>query len=335
MLVPLEVWNVWYAMDEGEEEGEERPPEETPKMHLLLQYVPAEAATQETAQLREMRAQDFLLRALQQLNSSLEAKVLVHQVQGGALADVSLGSLASSAVARSAPGGGGGGEALLRPGGALADVPLGSVASSAVAWSAPGGGEALLRPEPPSARSQTSVSVASAPQAGALGDGMLLQQGAAAPQQRRRSRPDGEELHVAQVTEADEEHERKAHDLYARLVETSRRCAVEVEAERKIARQAQASMGSLEQRVVEIQQEVALRKAHEDSLQRRIALLESELSVAHQKCVLFDSIEDEAQDAHRELEGLRTAKRELEERFEEQRSEATKLREESRQLKMG
>eukprot|EP00444_Apocalathium_aciculiferum_P018895 CAMPEP_0183452554 /NCGR_PEP_ID=MMETSP0370-20130417/118380_1 /TAXON_ID=268820 /ORGANISM="Peridinium aciculiferum, Strain PAER-2" /LENGTH=208 /DNA_ID=CAMNT_0025643871 /DNA_START=1 /DNA_END=624 /DNA_ORIENTATION=- len=77
-LVPLEVWNVWYAMDEGDE-AEETAPEDTPKMHLLLQYVPGNAAAEETQQLREMREQDFLLRALQQLNASLEAKVMGHQ----------------------------------------------------------------------------------------------------------------------------------------------------------------------------------------------------------------------------------------------------------------
>ena len=70
-LVPLEIWNVWYAMDDSEE----KPAEETPKMHLLLEHVPAEAAAQESKQARDLRAQDFLLRALQQLNSALEAKV--------------------------------------------------------------------------------------------------------------------------------------------------------------------------------------------------------------------------------------------------------------------
>ncbi|CAE6954163.1 unnamed protein product [Symbiodinium sp. CCMP2592] len=74
-LVALEVWDVWYAMDDGSDEMDEKPAEETPKMHLLLQSVPAEAASQETKQSRDMRAQDFLLRALQQLNAALEAKV--------------------------------------------------------------------------------------------------------------------------------------------------------------------------------------------------------------------------------------------------------------------
>ena len=74
-LVPMEIWNVWYAMDDGSEDFEERPAEETPKMHLLLEHVPCEAAAQESKQARELRQQDFLLRALQQLNSALEAKV--------------------------------------------------------------------------------------------------------------------------------------------------------------------------------------------------------------------------------------------------------------------
>ncbi|CAE8727207.1 unnamed protein product, partial [Polarella glacialis] len=56
-LVPLEVWNVWYAMDEGIDDPEEKSPEETPKMHLLLQFVNAEAAAEETEQMREMRSQ--------------------------------------------------------------------------------------------------------------------------------------------------------------------------------------------------------------------------------------------------------------------------------------
>ncbi|CAE7574352.1 unnamed protein product [Symbiodinium natans] len=79
-LVPLEVWDVWYAMDDGSDEMDEKPPEETPKMHLLLQSVPLEAATQETKQSRDVRAQDFLLRALQQLNAALEAKARLSYV---------------------------------------------------------------------------------------------------------------------------------------------------------------------------------------------------------------------------------------------------------------
>eukprot|EP00435_Cladocopium_sp_Y103_P025072 s2856_g6.t1 len=47
-LVPMEIWNVWYAMDDGTDEVEK--PDE------------------------EIQLADFLLRALQQLNAALEAK---------------------------------------------------------------------------------------------------------------------------------------------------------------------------------------------------------------------------------------------------------------------
>ncbi|CAK0862156.1 unnamed protein product, partial [Prorocentrum cordatum] len=106
-LAPLEVWSVWYAIDEIDSAHgpTNTPVDETGKMHLLLQYVPSEAAAQECPRAREVRGQHFLLRALQALNSSLEARTSAGDHADAEGDDASADLLGDAADARSPPPG--------------------------------------------------------------------------------------------------------------------------------------------------------------------------------------------------------------------------------------
>merc|ERR1719356_294330 len=81
-----------------------------------------------------------------------------------------------------------------------------------------------------------------------------------------------------------------------------------------------------------MQQEIALRKAHEDSLQKRVAVMESELSVVHQKCMLVDTIEEEAQKLRRDMAGQKEARRQLQEQLDDMGRLVARLQEEACQI---
>lgn len=419
-LVPLEVWNVWYAMDEGEDdEAEEIPAEETPKMHLLLQHVPADAAAVETPQQREMRAQDFLLRALQQLNASLEAKVMVHQQgraqpplpqmpsvpqqlpfgaggqpcacgsvgggcsngtlslggyphtrahppsldegaaqaphgrspmpQSGAATPVSPSAQAAGAsmtpmaaappfaAAPSTPtacgtcGGGGGGHG----GGCCGQSPTQQQANSQtpppLAGTTPlsgqsplaaqqpgkaamGGGSAALglsNSVPNLDRGSTSAMLAPAGKDEVTNSRMQSYDRIIAALEEKQRFYDDQEARLASLTRSLDEQHSTSRALNQKMREASAKHQSALEAEMENTRQAHSGRAALEEKVAELQQEVALRKAHEDSLQRRVALMESELSVVHQKCVIVDSVEEEAQNLRREVDRYKEAKASL------------------------
>jgi len=314
-LVPLEVWNVWYAMDEGDDEQEEKPPEETAKMHLLLQYVSGEAAAEETPQLREMRAQDFLLRALQQLNAALEAKVLVHQSSSAQLPtlahNLSVASVASvSQVALSQP-----------PTTPSSPQLLGRVPNAATTLERNGSiaeiKQEKVLPAKPTKEAEEMLKRRVEP----------FKQVIAALEEKQRFFDD-QELRINNLSGALEAHEQREHELSSKIYDNAQKCAAEVKAEQVNARSAHASKGALEQQIVELQQEVSLRKAHEDSLQKRVALMESELSVVHQKCVVIDSIEEQASSLKKEATASLQAKIQLQDQFDEQALSMAKVQEE-------
>mmetsp|Transcript_42449 Transcript_42449/g.79713 ORF Transcript_42449/g.79713 Transcript_42449/m.79713 type:complete len:735 (-) Transcript_42449:39-2243(-) len=139
---------------------------------------------------------------------------------------------------------------------------------------------------------------------------------------------DDQELRVKRLAKALEEQEQKTHEFYTKLYETSQRCSQEVEAERELAHKAVVSRSGLEREVAELQQEVDLRKTHEESLQKRIALMENELSVVHQKCVLIDSIEEHSQSMQREVQAHKEMRAIMEEKLQAQGREAARLQEE-------
>lgn len=393
-LVPLEVWNVWYAMDEGEEgeedEADDRPPEEVAKMHLLLQYVSGEVAMEETPQLREMRSQDFLLRALQQLNASLEAKVLVHGTGSSdlSIADVDemtarLGLVPPALPSRApapadVPGylGGGlcasGGSSVSAPSAASLPSAL-NLSRSASASTLPPRGPPEASPPPQQARSIHSYGLPHAPQPYVAAPVhppipqppppveqlqpqdmqratplALAQKKHLDEAVKRRIEPyerivealeerqrffDDQEARTRQLAVALEAQERRSQELHAKLLDASRRDGGELEAERDAARQALATRGSIEQRSADLQQEVTLRRAHEDSLQKRIALMESELTVVHQKCGLLDAMEEEAHRVKAELDRSEISRTRAEESLEELRRKHRVLQDEMEHIR--
>lgn len=328
-LVPLEVWNVWYAMDEEDEEDDEaweKPPEDTPKMHLLLQYVSAETAAEESEQVREVRTQDFLLRALQQLNAALEAKVM-----HGQNSELSMGDPRDGAS------------------------QLGATASTASLLPADQSAALSPPPSPPRPAPRRHDNSNSTSQLASLEEPSEATTAAQRAQKaqldeavQRRVEPykqvidalqekqrffDDQELQVQQLSSALQVQEQKTHELYTKLYETARRYAAEVEGEREKTRVAETAKGVLEQRISDLEGEVSLRKAHEDSLQKRVTLMESELSVVHQKCVIIDSVEEQASNMRKEASVHEAARVQIQEQLEEQSTVAARLYEETWQLK--
>jgi len=349
-LIPTEVWNVWYAMDEGGAEPEEKPPEETPKMHLLLQCIPKEAATEETQQVREMRGQDFLLRALQQLNAALEAKVA-----GG-----SIGSTPPTGYPGITPG-------SMVPG--PAETPQPAVASGTVSASlTPVNQQAeRLRPRqtpqlrqpqrrtagtPGSVGRSAAVTPLEKPNGHQLAEEAADTNGRPSPEQQAEAKLrlepyertimaleekqrlyDDQESRIQGLNKALEEHQQRSNALLSQLQDGLQRSKTEVEQERDSARQATSAKGTLQQRCTELELEVALRKAHEESLQQRVSLMESELAVVHQKCVAAQATEDEANHIITEVDGLKNQRQRLHDQLQEQGRELSLLQEENWQLK--
>jgi len=348
-LVPLEVWNVWYAMDEGMDEIEEKPPEDTPKMHLLLQYVSPEAAAQESAQLREMRAQDFLLRALQQLNASLEAKVLGHQgfqqSPGQSLAatpqQYSSSSISPPAPPWMDPMSSSQGYAAAASSSQCAATPSANFGSGA----APASSQSSLAPSPYRQTSAPQWPAAATPEAGAkLTPKELAQQAkwedilrariepyekAIASFEERQRFVDEQSAKMADVLKSHEESEERCRTLRAQLDSAHNKHSSEIEAQQELIRQANTSRVALDEQVQQLEQEITLRRAHEDSLQKRVALLESEVSMVHQKCVITESIDQEAKVLQKENETLKEAKRTLSDQVEDKAREIARLTEDS------
>ena len=84
---------------------------------------------------------------------------------------------------------------------------------------------------------------------------------------------DDQESRMSQLTRALEDQEHKSQELHSELQATSSA----LEEERESSRRASAERHFLEQQMVGYQKEAALRKTHGESLQKRVALMESEL----------------------------------------------------------
>eukprot|EP00931_Biecheleriopsis_adriatica_P100310 TRINITY_DN7554_c0_g1_i1.p1 TRINITY_DN7554_c0_g1~~TRINITY_DN7554_c0_g1_i1.p1 ORF type:complete len:954 (+),score=283.51 TRINITY_DN7554_c0_g1_i1:370-2862(+) len=352
-LVPMEVWNVWYAIDDGGDDPEEKPPEETPKMHLLLQCVPKQAASDESSQTREMRGQDFLLRALQQLNAALEAKVF--EQQGGI---ASIGSTpAAGYPATHTPGSAPGGQTSPPP---QAELP-GTTAVTGLQAPVPQS-QQRQAPQPqrrqgvqqrrPGSSGGPPVSgpgqmQESAPQEETIGptpEQVAAQEEAvklrlepyertiAALEERQRLFED-QETRIRALTKALEEHQSRANALLSQLQESEQRAKAEADQERENARQVSSTKAAQQQRISELEQEVSLRRAHEESLQQRVALMESELVVVHQKCAAASATDEEAKAVITEVQGLKLQRQQLQEQLQEQGRELSLAQEENWQLK--
>ncbi|CAE7359739.1 unnamed protein product [Symbiodinium sp. CCMP2456] len=351
-LVALEVWDVWYAMDDGSDEMDEKPAEETPKMHLLLQSVPAEAASQETKQSRDMRAQDFLLRALQQLNAALEAKVQEQApgnlTSGHSTSAPSAGgaSRPSTAPRRSGAGRSGGersggersgGE---RSGGELR--PLRATGSLGPRRP-PGAGnqtpqqaraqDAVSVPEPSNGTSAEEKEERQRAQEEAFKLRLEPYERAIAAMEQKQRLYDDQEARIQALSKALEEQQGRSGHLVAQLREEADRAKAEAEQERESLREVTASRTSAQQRAAELEQEVALRRSHEESLQHRLSLLETQTSAASQKSLAAQAVEEEAQKALTDVEALRKQRQRLQEQLQELGRELSETREENWQLK--
>jgi len=317
-LVPMEIWNVWYAMDDGSEDVEEKPAEETPKMHLLLEHVPAEAAAQETKQSRDMRTQDFLLRALQQLNASLEAKVMEQGSATTASAGPRRGAPAMrSRTAASGTSGASGGLKPLRAAGALAPRR-----------SAPAKEESPV-PEPNGEDKEERLRM----QEEAFKLRLAPYERAIAALEEKQRLYDDQEARIRALSKALEEQQSRSQVLVHRLQEELQQTRHEAEQERVSLREVASTRAVSQQRVGELEQEVALRKSHEESLQQRLALMEGEIQMVHQKGQAVQVAEDEARRAVESVESLRLTRQRLQDQLQEQGRELSTLREENWQLK--
>lgn len=335
-LVPMEVWNVWYAMDEGEEEPEEVPPDEPPKMHLLLQHVPADAAALETLQQREMRSQDFLLRALQQLNASLEAKVSAHQDRSPPPARPAMPAMLHLPAGSQSFGTDDAGQPvpLLAAGGPLgpAVAPLRHVAPHSPTDGQPPQHSGHTQLCGQGAHQGGRVVTSSGAPAGKSDDfgnnRMHSYERVVATLEEKQRFYDDQEDRLASLTRSLDEQHVSNRALNTKLQEAASKHQSALELEVESTRRTHASMAALEEQLVELQEEVALRKAHEDSLQRRATLMESELSVVHHKCVTVDSAEEEAQNLRREADQHKEAKTQMHRQFEDSDRQLATLREE-------
>ncbi|CAE7170666.1 unnamed protein product [Symbiodinium microadriaticum] len=372
-LVALEVWDVWYAMDDGSDEMDEKPAEETPKMHLLLQSVPAEAASQETKQSRDMRAQDFLLRALQQLNAALEAKEALpgprqRQTLGfaGASARASAqdpseglgapapGAPAESAPAESAPaesapascgrcgrpdrsarGGRQAGRKWCWKSNAATGTSTGHLRSRrrlgmdlALPWK-----DAAPVPEPSNGTSAEEKEERQRAQEEAFKLRLEPYERAIAAMEQKQRLYDDQEARIQALSKALEEQQGRSGHLVAQLREEADRAKAEAEQERESLREVTASRTFAQQRAAELEQEVALRRSHEESLQHRLSLLETQASAASQKSLAAQAVEEEAQKALADVEALRKQRQRLQEQLQELGRELSETREENWQLK--
>lgn len=336
-LVPMEIWNVWYAMDDGSEELAEKPDEETPKMHLLLEHIPAEAAVQETKQSRDMRTQDFLLRALQQLNAALEAKVLEQGATG-----------VPPAPAPSPAQGAGAGTERRRTGttpqrsrsGPLRPLRAAGALGSRRA-NASGGFESHRTSagnnSPQSGKLQEPLPEDKEERQKAQEEAFKLRlapyERAIAALEEKQRLYDDQETRIKVLSKSLEEQQGRSQVLIQRLQEDLEHSRVEAEQERSSLREVASAKSSLQQRLGELEQEVALRKSHEESLQQRLALMEGEMKLVHQKCQAAQAAEEEAKHVVGDVESLRLTRQRLQEQIQEQGREVSLLREENWQLK--
>lgn len=338
-LVPMEIWNVWYAMDDGTDEAE-KPDEETPKMHLLLEHIPAEAAVQETKQSRDMRTQDFLLRALQQLNAALEAKVLEQGVAG-----------VPPAPAPSPAQGVGAGEK--RRTGATPQRSRSGPLRPLRAAGALGSGRRAAGNTSGGFESHRTGASNNSPQSGKLQEPLQEEdkeerqkaqeeafklrlapyERAIAALEEKQRLYDDQETRIKVLSKSLEEQQGRSQVLIQRLQEDLESSRAEAEQERSSLREVASAKSSLQQRMGELEQEVALRKSHEESLQQRLALMEGEMKLVHQKCQAAHAAEEEAKHVVGDVESLRLTRQRLQEQIQEQGREVSLLREENWQLK--
>lgn len=345
-LVPMEIWNVWYAMDDGTEEFEEQPPEETPKMHLLLEHVPAEAAAQEPKQSRDMRTQDFLLRALQQLNASLEAKVLEQPGVGAGVPPAPAPSPiqgAPRARVRGSSGSAPAGTSERRPKSSSlkplrAAGALGPVRSSR----SPGGAGGSTSNGSHGSHATASVKIQE-PAEEEKEDRQKTEEAfklrlapyerAIAALEEKQRLYDDQETRIKVLSKSLEEQQGRSQVVVQKLQEDLEHSRAEAEQERTSLREVASAKTHLQQRLGELEQEVALRKSHEESLQQRLALMEGEMELVHQKCQQAEAAEAEAKHVVGDVEALRLTRQRLQEQLQEQGKELSLLREENWQLK--
>lgn len=80
-----------------------------------------------------------------------------------------------------------------------------------------------------------------------------------------------------------------------------------------------SARAGLQQRVGELEQELLLRRSHEESLQQRLALMEGEVELVHQKVQSAQVAEDEAKAVLGDVEALRLTRQRLQEQIEERK----------------
>lgn len=276
-LAPLEVWNVWYAIDDPENAVEEED-DNPPKMHLMLQYVPGKAAAEEDKQSREHRMQDFLLRALQQFQTHLEQL----QSAGGDLPGTQPGTHRTQPEADNEP------------------------------------------PAPPSCVDCSDFEEV-------LNQRLLPFKATISTLETRAKFFDDIEEQNRQLRTSLEEQQARSHELYTKLYEGAKKYAQELGEERESLRASEAVRGEKDAKIVDLEQEVNLRRAHEDSLAKRIALMENELIVAQQRCALLDAVEEQLRTLKKETASHLDSRVGLQEQLDEQIAHVQKAHDEAHQ----
>lgn len=275
-LSPLEVWNVWYAIDDHEGDGADQLDDSNPpKMHLMLQYVPAQAAAEEDAQAREHRTQDFLLKALQQFQTHLE-QLHAHGLPG-----------TQPATHRTQP-------------------------------------ELENDPPPPSCVDCPDFDEV-------LNQRLLPFKATITSLETRAKFFDDIEAQNRQLRTSLEEQQARSHELYTKLYEGAKRYANELGDERENLRASEAVRGEKDAKITDLEQEVQLRRAHEDSLAKRVTLMENELIVAQQRCALLDAIEEQLRTLKKETANHLDSRVSLQEQLEGQMAEIQRLQSEAYQ----
>jgi len=144
---------------------------------------------------------------------------------------------------------------------------------------------------------------------------------------------DDQEGRIRALSGALEEQQGRSRIVTDQLQETLRRRETETDAEREASRTSMSDNQRLEQRVNELTQEVALRKAHEESLLQRVSFMESELSVVSHKCQVAAATDAEAKVVIAEVDGLKLQRQRLQEQIQELGRQMAEVQEENWQLK--
>jgi len=343
-LVPLEVWNVWYAMDGDGSNGDQEDivnPEDMSKMHLLLQHVPPQTAAEESAQLREMREQDFLLRALQQLNASLEAKVMSQQGSMRVSVDYDNGASAESGpgpdpCCKPPPT-----PSTALPTGVrgLASDGMGASVSTTAALTtrkevcpAPESSSPSTQPSSPQQQQQRQrpgsemIPLETDPDS-PLRE-MICSRPSPAQSDQKQPWEDRQQLYDDQAARVEElskslrDRENRIDVLNQQLESLTNKWSSRIDHAHETSQRAVSRCDVLEQEKLQLEQEIEMQKIKDSSKETQLRLKEEELESLRKRCASVVRTDEELASLKQELLEVKEAKRDALERLDEQRQKA-------------